>query len=104
MYLKLSAMAFDYLSIPGSSCHHHDLNLYVDDFAATSTAVKCLFSQGCQLLHFTHSRLSPSMIHAFLCFRDWSQKDLIDMLDLALAIHGSCEQKWPLSDGDSIEE
>lgn len=104
MYPKLSAMAFDYLSIPGSSCHHHDLNLYVDDFAATSTAVERLFSQGRQLLHFTRSRLSPSMIRAFLCFGDWSRKDLVDMPDLALAIRGSRERKRPLSDGDSIEE
>ncbi|KAF8222390.1 hypothetical protein L208DRAFT_1157979, partial [Tricholoma matsutake] len=53
---------------------------------AMSTAVKQLFSQGCQLLHFTHSHLSPSMICAFLCFWDWSQKDLVDMPDLAVVI------------------
>ena len=71
---------------------------------ATSTAVEHLFLQGCQLLHFTRSQLSPSMIHAFLCFGDWSWKDLVDMPDLASVICKSREQKQPLSDVEGDEE
>lgn len=85
LYPTLSAMALDYLSAP-----------------ATSTAVERLFSQGCQLLHFTHSHPSPSMIHAFLCFGDWSQKDLVDMPDLAVAIHQLCGHKRSHSDVESV--
>ncbi|KIL63554.1 hypothetical protein M378DRAFT_53484, partial [Amanita muscaria Koide BX008] len=69
VYPKLSAMAFDYLSVP-----------------ATSTAVERLFSQGRQLLYFTRNRLSPTMIRAFLCLSDWGKRDLIDMPELVAAI------------------
>ncbi|KAF8236982.1 hypothetical protein L208DRAFT_1249853, partial [Tricholoma matsutake] len=58
--------------------------------SATSTAVECLFSQGCQLLHFTHNCLSPSMIHAFLCLGDWGTKDLVDIPKLVGAVCVSC--------------
>src|ERR1700692_2300957 len=67
VYPKLSAMAFDYLSVPGKFYLLRFVRLFTDGlwFLATSTAVERLFSQGRQLLHFTRNRLSPSMIHAF---------------------------------------
>ena len=53
---------------------------------ATSTAVKRVFSQGQQLLHFTRNRLSPSSIRATLCFGDWCCKSIVRMSDIVDAI------------------
>ena len=75
MYPKLSHMAFDYLSVPDMCIR----SIMLTNQTATSTAVECLFLQGHQLLHFTRSCLSLAMIHSFLCFGDWSWKDLVDM-------------------------
>src|ERR1700722_2593849 len=58
VYPKLSAMAFDYLSVPGKfHLLRFVLRLFTNGlrFSATSMAVECLFSQGQQLLHFTHN-------------------------------------------------
>ncbi|KIK00852.1 hypothetical protein K443DRAFT_68066, partial [Laccaria amethystina LaAM-08-1] len=68
-YPMLLKMAFNLLSIP------HEL-------VATSTAVEHVFSQGCQLLHFTCNHLSGASIQSLLCFGDWSQKDLIATSDV----------------------
>ncbi|KIM56394.1 hypothetical protein SCLCIDRAFT_94438, partial [Scleroderma citrinum Foug A] len=64
-YPMLHQMALDFLSVP-----------------ATSTAVEHVFSQGCQLLHFTHNQLSPSTICAYLCLGAWGRCDLLIMEDL----------------------
>ena len=45
---------------------------------ATSTAVERVFSQGRQLLQFTHNRFSGGSIRLLLCFWDWSRKDMIN--------------------------
>lgn len=66
----LHQMALDFLSVP-----------------ATSTAVlERVFSQGRQLLHFTHNRLSPSTIRAYLCLGAWGRCDLLVMEDLLAAV------------------
>jgi hypothetical protein len=48
VYPKLSAMAFDYLSVPGKFYLLRFVRLFTDGlwFLATSTAVERLFSQG----------------------------------------------------------
>ena len=94
MYPKLSCMVFNYFSVPGM-CIQNIIIVILMNQIATSTADKHLFSQGCQLLHLTHSHLSPAIIHSFLCFGNRSHKDLVDMPDVALVIHNSHEQKWP---------
>jgi hypothetical protein len=53
---------------------------------ATSTEVEHIFSQGWQLLHFTHSRHAPSSIHAYMCLRSWSRHDLLLAGDLLSAL------------------
>ncbi|GBE82247.1 hypothetical protein SCP_0406310 [Sparassis crispa] len=68
-YPKLSRMVLDYLSIP-----------------ATFTAVERVFSQGRQLLHFTHNRLAPLTIRASLCLGSWARSDLLRMEDLIAAV------------------
>ena len=58
-------------------------------FAATSTAVERLFSQGRQLLHFTRNRLSPDTMCSSLCFGDWCRRELVDMAGVIATIHKS---------------
>jgi hypothetical protein len=41
-----------------------------------------VFSQGHQLLHFTHNQLSPVLIQASLCFGDWSCKNMVSISDI----------------------
>ena len=88
VYPKLSAMAFDVLSVPGMS-YLLVLKFQLIIFKATSTTVERLFSQGLQLLHFTRNRMLPTMIHAFLCQGDWGKRDLIDMLEIVAVIRTS---------------
>ena len=85
VYPKLSAMAFNFLSVPGMS-YLLVLKFQLIIFKAMSTAVEHLFSQGQQLLHFTWNCMSPSMIHAFLCLGDWGKRDLIDMPEIVAVI------------------
>ncbi|KDQ52754.1 hypothetical protein JAAARDRAFT_138189, partial [Jaapia argillacea MUCL 33604] len=44
---------------------------------ATSTAVECILSKGCQLLHFTCNCLSSLSIKASMCLVLWGQCDLL---------------------------
>jgi len=67
---------------------------------ATSTAVESVFSQGRQLLSFTHSRLHPSSIRAFLCLGSWGCNDLILFEDILGAVKGNSKRKRKLSDLD----
>ena len=85
VYPKLSAMVFDFLSVPGMS-YLLVLKFQLIVFKSTSTTVECLFLQGRQLLHFTQNHMSPSMIHAFLCLGDWGKRDLIDMPEIVAVI------------------
>ena len=89
VYPKLSAMVFDFLSVPGM-LYLLMLRFKLIIFKAMSTIVEHLFSQGRQLLHFTQNRMSPSMICAFLCLGDWGKRDLIDMPEIVAVIHTSC--------------
>ena len=81
VYPKLSAMAFNFLSVPGMS-YLLVLKFQLIIFKAMSTAVERLFSHGQQLLHFTRN----CMIHAFLCLGDWGKRDLIDMPEIVAVI------------------
>ena len=88
VYPRLSAMALDYLSIPGKFqlfCTIIVTNINL----ATSTAVEHMFSQGQQLLHFTRNRLfTLALIRASLCFGDWSRTGMVHMSDIIKAILG----------------
>ena len=56
-------------------------------------AVERVFSQGCQLLHFTRNQLSPSTIHAYLCLGAWGRCNLLVIEDLLAAITSwKCKQ------------
>ena len=61
VFPRLSAMPFDYLSIPGRFLFSA-LSYVLTSYLTTSTAVKWVFSQGQQLLHFTCNWLSPASI------------------------------------------
>ncbi|KAL4071836.1 hypothetical protein J3A83DRAFT_4069007, partial [Scleroderma citrinum] len=65
-YPILHRMAFDFLSISSSGYSIHKT---------------CLFTRQ-QLLHFTHNRLSPSTIHAFLYLGAWRRCGLLFIEDL----------------------
>ena len=101
VYPNLSRMALDYLSIPGKllfitiSCH-------VTKFPpiATSTAVERVFSQGRQLLSFTHNCLSASSICAYLCLGSWGRNDLIYFEDVLAAVKGNAKRKWEKYDSE----
>jgi hypothetical protein len=67
---------------------------------ATSTAVERVFLQGQQLLSFTHNRLHPSSIHAFLCLGSWGHNDLILFKDVLAAVKANSKRKHELSDLD----
>ena len=70
---------------------------------ATSTAVEHVFSQGRQVLHFTRNRLSPSSIHASMCFGAWSRKNLVHMPDLVEAISAKGKRKHEVIELDGSE-
>ena len=67
---------------------------------ATSTAVERVFSQGRQLLSFTHNRLHPSSIRAFLCLGSWGRNDLILFEDVLAAVKANSKRKCKVSDSD----
>ena len=95
VYPRLSAMGFDYLSVPGKVLPLSNLEstLRADLVLAMSTLVEHVFLQGRQLLHFTRNRLSARFIWAFLCFGDWSHKDMVNTSDVVEAIHGKAKGK-----------
>ena len=65
-------------------------------------AVKWVFSQGRQLLHFTRNRLSPLTLRAHLCLGSWSRLDLIQMSDLVKAMpSGTKRKRWISTEHDS---
>jgi hypothetical protein len=101
VYPNLYRMALDYLSIPGAlfiySHSSHATNL---PRIATLTAVKRVFSRGCQLLSFTRNRLSASSIRAYLCLGSWGSHDLILFEDIMSAVRGNSKRKWEDSDSD----
>ncbi|KIM65636.1 hypothetical protein SCLCIDRAFT_112473, partial [Scleroderma citrinum Foug A] len=65
VYLRLSRMAHDYLSVP-----------------ATSVDIEHLFSHGHLLLSHVHSCLSPQSICALLCLDAWSELNLVKSDDV----------------------
>ena len=67
---------------------------------ATSTAVECVFSQGCQLLSFTRNHLRASSICAFLCLGSWGHNDLIFFEDVLAAVKAGSKRKREVSDLD----
>ena len=73
------------------------LNVFL---VATSTAVKHVFSQGCQLLLFTWNHLCTSSIHAFLCLGSWGHNDLIFFEDVLAAVKAGLKRKREASDLD----
>ena len=79
---KLEVYYFKYLSI-----------LLTTFSVATSTAIKCVFSQGCQLLLFTHNCLFASLIHVFLCLGSWGHNDLIMFEDVVSAVKANSKRK-----------
>lgn len=104
VYPQLSAMALDYLSIPGKCQFATILTSLINIILATSTAVERVFSQGRQLLYFTRNRLSPELIRASLCFGYWSCKDLVRMSDIISAISGKGKGKRVFEEDLSGEE
>ena len=83
---SLHHMALDYLSIP-----------------AMSIAVECVFSQGCQLLSFTHNRLHVSSIRAFLCLGSWGHNDLVFMEDILAAVQSNLKRKRESDEVEVVE-
>jgi hAT family C-terminal dimerisation region len=80
VYPKLFHMVLDFLSIPGIFL---SLSLFIHSqlltrfVVATSTAVKCVFSQGRQFLSSTHNHLHPLSIHALLCLGSLGCNDFV---------------------------
>ena len=63
IYPNLHCIALDCLSIPGKQFITLIFIYITNTFPiAISTVVRCVFSQGCQLLSFTHNHLSVSSI------------------------------------------
>ena len=60
---------------------------------ATPTAVKYVFSQGHQLLSFTHNCLSASSICTHLCLGSWGCHNLISFEDVLAAVKGGFKGK-----------
>lgn len=61
-----------------------------------------VFSQGRQLLYFTRSRLTPTLIRASLCFGDWSRKEMVQMSDIIGAILEKGKGKRTLDDDSDV--
>jgi 16S rRNA A1518/A1519 N6-dimethyltransferase RsmA/KsgA/DIM1 with predicted DNA glycosylase/AP lyase activity len=79
-------MALDYLSIPVSIMYYALMIITNIPYSVTSTSVKCMFLQGHHFLSFTHNKLSPSSIKAFLYFGSWSYCGLIVFNDVVVAV------------------
>src|SRR5882724_7844763 len=60
---------------------------------ATSTAVECVFLQGCQLLSFTHNWLYAFSVHALLCMGSWGQNNLIFFEDVLASVRSNSKRK-----------
>ena len=67
---------------------------------ATSTAVEHVFSQGHQLLSFTHNHLSASSIYIHLCLGSWGHHDLITFEDVLASVKGRSKRKQEDVDTD----
>ena len=66
-------------------------------------AVEHVFSQGRQLLSFTHNQLHASSVCAFLCMGSWGHNDLIPFEDILAGMHSSSKRKRELSDVEIVE-
>jgi hypothetical protein len=76
MYLHLSRMARDYLSIPGMSTCSHTV-IYTNLCLATSVDVEHVFSHGWLILSHVRSRLSAQSTCVILCLVSWTLLSLI---------------------------
>jgi hypothetical protein len=68
-----------------------------------STAVEHVFSQGQQLLHFTHNQLSPSTICANLCLGSWARHGLMSISDLIKVTKVRSNKRKLESDSENVE-
>ena len=89
MYLCLSHMALNYLSIPGMFFSYIPAysNFLCCHTTATSVDVKCIFSSGRLLLSHVCSHLSTQSICALLCLGSWSLLGLVKDEDIMPVVH-----------------
>src|SRR5882724_4943847 len=81
-----------------SLCHlSADLTLGLGK-VTTSTAVEHGFSQGCQLLSFTHNWLHALSVHAFLCMGSWGRNNLIFFEDILASVRSNSKRKRDVLD------
>ena len=86
MYLRLSRMALDYLTIPGALSYYILWLIRLRTcLSATSVAVERVFSRGRILLSHLRNRLSAQTVRALLCLGEWSRLNLIDDNDVRVA-------------------
>ena len=81
MYLCLSQMVHNYLSIPGLSLYLYiriKLTLYFNLLLATSVDVERVFSKGRLILSHVRNRLSVNSTRGLLCLGAWSQLGLVN--------------------------
>ena len=72
LYLCLSHMALDYLSIPGMSVYVWSHFLMLTSSVATSIDVECVFSKGQILLSHLRNHLLVQSTWALMCLGAWS--------------------------------
>ena len=90
VFLSLSHMALDYLTIPGefSIYYHYNLHLFIGIMlTATSIDVEWLFSGGYLIVTHTHSLLSAQTTCVLLYLGAWSIFNLVKTEDMfAMAV------------------
>ena len=82
MFLCLSRMALDYLSIPGKLLLLFATWTALIHQTATSVAVECVFSRGHLMLSHVHNKLTVQSARALLCLGDWSRQGFVKTSDL----------------------
>jgi hypothetical protein len=82
LYPRLSRMALDYLTIPGTSPSCPLFSVLISNSPATSTDVERVFSRGRILLSHIRNRLSAQSTRAIICLGSWSLLGLIHDTDI----------------------
>lgn len=86
---RLSRMALDYLSIPGTWSSYETRFSRAHAFVATSVEVERCFSRGRIIVSHLRNRLTGQTTRALLCLNYWSLAGLVQDVDILKVTRGT---------------